>query len=46
MLFRSVVYGEKELEQAISDLTIQDTLNDKVFDLVELNETNVRELFI
>ena len=41
-----VVYGEKELEQAISDLTIQDTLNDKVFDLVELNETNVRELFI
>lgn len=41
-----VVYGEKELEQAISDLTIQDTLNDKVFDLVELNETSVRELFI
>lgn len=41
-----VVYGEKELEQAIFDLTIQDQFNSnkRAFDLVDLNESSVKEL--
>lgn len=41
-----VVYGEKELQQAISDLTTQSASGNKVFKLVELNEMSVKELFI
>lgn len=40
-----VVYNEKELEEAISDLTIQNVSDDKVFNLVEINEMSVKELF-
>lgn len=40
-----VVYGEKELKQAIFDLTARDQFNNKrVFDLVDLNELSVKEL--